>query len=76
VVEPVALAGGAGSLTGKPSGEDDDGLTAMAETSNIVIDPGIRPSLGELPAAPFVGFAEPEVLEAGEVESVVEEAGS
>jgi hypothetical protein len=48
----------------------------MADVSNICMDSGIGPALAEDAASPFVGLAEPSVLDPGLVEAVVEQADS
>lgn len=74
VPESFALAHGADALAGEPAGEDFDGLEAMSDVSNIVSDPCSGEPASEDAAAPLVAFAEPCVAQAGEVQSVVEQA--
>jgi hypothetical protein len=72
MVEPVPLPSSRSALAGEPAGDEVNGLAAIADVSNICMDPGIRPSLVEDASSPFVGFAEPGVLDSGLMEAVVE----
>jgi hypothetical protein len=75
VPEPLALPGVAGALTGEPAGDDvDSGNRVSSDGSDVVEDGGTGPPFRENGAAPWVGFAEPGVVESGLVEAVVEEA--
>jgi hypothetical protein len=77
VVEPGALAGGAGALAGEPAGDDIDPFDGVgADAADVLVDGDAGPAPGEDAAPPFVGFAEPGVFESGEREPVVEEAGA
>jgi hypothetical protein len=75
VPEPLPLPGARGSLTGESAGDDvDSGNNVSSDVSDVVKDGDAGPSFREDAAAPWVGFAEPGVMEPGLVEAVVEEA--
>ena len=74
VSESLLLARAACALAGEAAGEEDGLLEAMPDVSNIVKDSCSGPALGEDAAAPGVAFAQPQVVPAGEVQPVVEQA--
>jgi hypothetical protein len=74
VSESLALADRAGALAGEASGDAVELRDIQPNCSYVVVDGDSGPALAEDAAAPFVPLAEPGVVDAGEVESVVEEA--
>jgi hypothetical protein len=77
VAEPLSLPGRADPLAGEASDDAIDGSSrSCADSSDVVEDGDAGEALFEDPSAPGVGLAEPGVLEACEVQPVVEHPDS
>lgn len=76
MAEALAIARARDPLAGEPAGDDVDSGSVNANCSDVGIDPDAGEALAEDSLPELVLLAEPDVLEAGEVQSVGQEAAA